>query len=116
MGAVLCDTHGRQIGGPLCCEHVRDASFGRAPSDEVAPDPRTVTVLTLDLIGDGSFMKETVLCHVCATRFGRVNGEVVSNVESVAKTSSPADGKALPWIAPICTPCVLRWKRGLPRK
>jgi len=115
MGAVHCDIHGRQIGGPLCCEHLRDASSGGATSDGVAPDPEAVTRLTLDFTGDGSIMWETVLCHVCAIRFGRVDGEVVSDVESVADNSNPTEGKALPWIAPSCGPCVVRWKRGLRR-
>jgi hypothetical protein len=103
---VVCDAHGRQIGGPHCCEHVLEASYGRTPAGEIAPDPHVVTV-QLDLGGDGSVMKEVVLCSECARRFGRVAGEVVVEAE---------EGEALPWIGPICTPCLERWTAGLPRK
>ena len=63
MGAVVpCDMHGRQIGGPHCCEHVVDASYGRTRSGEVAPEPHVVTV-QLDLAGDGSVTRQVVLCR-----------------------------------------------------
>ena len=101
MGAVLCNTHGQQFGGPLCCEHVLAASYGRAPAGGASPDPHALTFVKIDLIEDGSVMMGAVMCGECAVRFGRVTGDVIAGGDF-------DEGKA-PWVCPTCPPCFERW-------
>jgi hypothetical protein len=110
VGAVLCNTHGRQLGGPLCCEHILDASYGRAPVGGAAIDPHTVIVVQVDVVEDGSLIAGVGLCSECARRFGRAPGDVIMGVESVAKRERPdEEGKQLPWVCPVCPKCLQRW-------
>jgi hypothetical protein len=101
MGLVMCKIHGGQQ-GPLCCEHVLDGSYGRAS----AVDPSAVALLRLDLFDDSSELLDIVLCQHCASRFGRTNGEVLASKHF-------GDEGTLPWICPICNPCLEKW-RGQP--
>lgn len=109
MAAVICKTHGRQLGGPNVCEHILDAGYGREPSGAAVSDPGRVVALRFDFLGDGFFVVEILLCHECANRFGRVAGEVVNGPESIADDSNPGQGKALPWVCPICPACLESW-------
>ena len=114
MGGVICRAHGRQLGGPMCCKHVLAASFGDTPAGSFSPDPRAVIAFQIDY-GDGAVAWAVLgaeLCHECATRFGRVAGEVVSHDDTVTDESNPVEGRALPWIAPACPICLKRWKAG----
>jgi hypothetical protein len=101
MGLVVCDTHGPQQ-GPLCCQHVLDGSYGRTSSQVTAADPRRVAFLRIDLLDDGSEMVDVVVCQECALRFGRVTGEILAGRHF-------GDENALPWVCPVCTPCLERW-------
>ena len=77
----------------------------------------SVIVLEIDLIGDGSVLADVGLCRECARRFGRVAGEVVSGADSVADRENPdEEGKALPWICPVCPQCLKRWTGRTTRK
>jgi hypothetical protein len=69
-----------------------------------------VIALQLDLAGDGSLLIDVQLCGECARRFGRFAGEVVIDADSVADANKDDEGKALPWIAPICGKCLKSWR------
>lgn len=100
MGRVLCDRHGGQQ-GPLSCQHVLDGSDG-VESPVASADPHAVVFLRVDLLDDGSEMLDVALCRECATRFARETGEVLAGRYF-------GDEGALPWICPVCNPCLERW-------
>src|SRR5215213_502185 len=100
MGLVRCERHGEQQ-GPLCCRHVLDASYG-TPSPGPVADPGALVFICIDLFDDASEMLDIVLCQVCAVQYGRGAGDVLASEHL-------GDDRALPWICPICNPCLERW-------
>jgi|SRR6185369_81929 len=90
MGATLCQEHGRQTGGPLCCPHIRvQVEAKSALSDYKAG--------AADLASDG-ISEPIVICCECVDAYTIL--DISSITEDVMSDLS---------VAPVCTKC---WGRA----
>jgi Trk K+ transport system NAD-binding subunit len=71
MGAVQCQFHGHQLGGPLGCKHL-----ARDLSSQVAVRP--YRQLRSDFLDDGSVVLDVAFCAQCLSTLGLDKADTVS--------------------------------------
>jgi hypothetical protein len=100
MGQVQCQTHGRQS-GPLCCDHVREASERKGALGSAA-----LVEFEVDLTDDQAHLLPHLICPSCAEHFGVAENSRVSG----ALAEKPGH---LPDVAPTCQACVNSWRDSM---
>jgi hypothetical protein len=96
MGRVICEKHGAS-GGPLCCDHVLAAVYGREPRVQY----RNVK---FDAVGDGSCIVQHLICTDCLGKHG---------LETVDEVTEEVweDENRFPRTCPVCEGCLAEYTK-----
>jgi hypothetical protein len=95
MGAVICETHGRQF-GQVACEHVVLSVHRPQPLEG------EVVEFTVDYRGDRGYLLSCSACAHCAQIIAVTAGGTVSNAR--------ADESDFPRLILACSECYREWR------